>query len=549
MKGTADWCEAAIVLSSTRILTGKMHAARRTLQRISRSANLRGDFDVSFSKRRAAGHRPQSFILNIKNVISRNIVDRSAARSSVLSLARDFGTLARKEPPESRGIPVFGTILSLAMAGGAQKLHEYVDKRHQELGPIYREQIGPVRAVFVNSPEEFRRIFLRLEGPMPQHFLPESWKLYNEIRAQRRGLLFMDGDEWLHFRRILNKTMLLPDSAKLMCAPCQEAAESLTRKWKQYSRDGSTIPNLERQLYMWSIEAMLATLIGSRWRDCERQMRPEAEDLALMLHRIFEYSATLSMIPAKLAKRLKLPVWTKFVWTVDTILEKVCNLIPEMTRLDGDGLLRTMMKEGIHGDDAVRIVADFIIAAGDTTAITMQWALLLLSSRFQLQEQLFHDLRDLSPEEVLRHRLLRGVWREALRLHPVAPFLTRYLPTDATIGDYSVSKGDLILLSIYSSGRDETDFPEPNEFRPERWIRTKEGYQGVKNPYATLPFAMGVRSCIGRKLAETQMSLALAQVIKNFRIECTNRDSIKMILHLISVPSRPIQLKLTEREV
>lgn len=76
------------------------------------------------------------------------------------------------------------------MAGGMQKLHEYVDKRHRQLGPIYKEWIGPVPAVFVNSPDDFRRIFY-LEGPKPQHFLPESWVLYNEIRAQRRGLLFM----------------------------------------------------------------------------------------------------------------------------------------------------------------------------------------------------------------------------------------------------------------------------------------------------------------------------------------------------------------------
>lgn len=104
---------------------------------------------------------------------------------------RGFGTSVRKEPPEPRGIPFFGTMLSLIMAGGAQKLHEYVDRRHRELGPVYREQIGPVRGVFVNSPEEFRKVFLKLEGSMPQHFLPEAWTLYNEIRSQRRGLLFM----------------------------------------------------------------------------------------------------------------------------------------------------------------------------------------------------------------------------------------------------------------------------------------------------------------------------------------------------------------------
>lgn len=97
-----------------------------------------------------------------------------------------------REPPEARGLPLVGTSLSLMMAGGAPKLHEYVDKRHRQLGPIYREQIGPLRAIFVNSPDAFLRIF-RLEGTTPRHFLPEAWLLYNNIRKQRRGLLFMYG--------------------------------------------------------------------------------------------------------------------------------------------------------------------------------------------------------------------------------------------------------------------------------------------------------------------------------------------------------------------
>jgi len=72
-----------------------------------------------------------------------------------------------------------------------------------------------------------------------------------------KKLYFSDrnGDEWLHFRRILNKTMLLPDPMKLMSKPCQEAAENLTNKWKIHSRFGTTIPNLEHQLYLWSIES------------------------------------------------------------------------------------------------------------------------------------------------------------------------------------------------------------------------------------------------------------------------------------------------------
>lgn len=71
----------------------------------------------------------------------------------------------------------------------------------------------------------------------------------------------------------------------------------------------------------------------------------------------------------------------------------------------------------------------------------MQWALLLLSGHPELQDQLFHDIKDLPLEELLQHQLLRSMWKETLRLHPVAPFLTRYLPVDAIIGGYFVPKG------------------------------------------------------------------------------------------------------------
>ncbi|XP_071558430.1 cytochrome P450 315a1, mitochondrial [Temnothorax nylanderi] len=535
-----------------------MHTTRRAIRRFARSMNHRDDFNVSFTKRGAFGFDSRPLTLNENDAAavappSWNITGRDSVRNFALSrtFARNFGTSARKDPPEPRGLPLFGTILSLISAGGAEKLHEYVDKRHRELGPVFRERIGPVRAVFVSSPDEYRKILIDLAGPTPQHFLPEAWRLYNEIREQYRGLLFMDGQEWWQHRQILNQVMLKPQP-KTFLVPCQEAAENLARKWKTFSQTNCTIPDLEHQLYQWSIEVMLASLIGSRWRDCGSGIRSEIEYVALMLHRVFIYSATLSMMPPKLAMKLKLPVWTKFVETVDTVLDKVQNLVPHLIQLDGDGVLKMIMNNGVDNDKVDRIITDFIIAAGDTTSVTLQWALLLLSGRPELQDRLFHDIKDLSPEELAKHMLLRSTWKETLRLHPVAPFLTRYLPVDATIGGYFVPKGELILISLYSSGRDEKYFSRPNDFWPERWLRVTEDsrdYQGVKDARASVPFAAGLRNCIGRRLAETQLSLTLAQLIKNFKIECENRDSIKMILHLISVPSEPVKLKLTDRKV
>ncbi|XP_035723788.1 cytochrome P450 315a1, mitochondrial-like isoform X1 [Vespa mandarinia] len=452
-----------------------------------------------------------------------------------------------REPPKPKGFPVFGTIFEFLTTGGAKTLHEYVDRRHKELGPIYRERIGPIMAIFVNSPQEYRRIF-RLEGPMPKHFLPEPWVLYNELRSLQRGLLFMNGEEWLQFRRILNKVMLLSDPTDMFVGPCQKAAEGLVEKWTSQISNDNILSQLETQLYQWSIEAMLATLMGSTWHRHKANISRDSENLARTLHKIFEYTAELSILPAKLAKTLRLPSWNRFVESADSALSIVRTLVPEMVRLGGDGLLQTMMDEGIRDDDLVRIVTDFIIAAGDTTAFSTQWMLFLLGSDPKLQEKLYESIKNLSSKEILRDSLIKGVIKETLRLYPIAPFITRYLPEDNVIGGYFVPKGELLLLSLYSSSRDATNFPRPNEFYPERWIRTENGnYQDVVHPHANIPFALGARSCVGRKLAEIQISLVLAELVRTFKIKCMNKDEVKLILHLISVPSKPIKLKLIQR--
>lgn len=71
-------------------------------------------------------------------------------------------------------------------------------------------------------------------------------------------------------------------------------------------------------------------------------------------------------------------------------------------------------------------------------------------------------------------------------------------------------------MSMYTSGRDDRNFPDANSFNPDRWqrreINTSQTYIGVNNVYASLPFAMGARSCIGRKLAENQLYLTIKMV-------------------------------------
>lgn len=86
------------------------------------------------------------------------------------------------------------------------------------------------------------------------------------------------------------------------------------------------------------------------------------------------------------------------------------------------------------------------------TATTLQWILLLLCNHPEKQEELFKHLKDLSQEDILRLPLLKGIIKESLRLYPIAPFISRYLPEDSVIGNYFVPKGvnEFILYFIYN---------------------------------------------------------------------------------------------------
>jgi len=100
------------------------------------------------------------------------------------------GATVTAEIPTPRALPFIGTTADLIAAGGAPKLHEYVDARHRQLGPIYREYIGPVRSVLVADPIDMRRVF-SLEGKYPKHLLPAPWVVYNKMYGCKRGLFFM----------------------------------------------------------------------------------------------------------------------------------------------------------------------------------------------------------------------------------------------------------------------------------------------------------------------------------------------------------------------
>jgi len=71
-------------------------------------------------------------------------------------------------------------------------------------------------------------------------------------------------------------------------------------------------------------------------------------------------------------------------------------------------------------------------------------------------------------------------------------------------------------------------FPEPEKFKPERFLKENEGSNDNVVPFSYIPFGGGPRQCIGMRFAISEIKIAIAKVIKAFQIVDTPDTKIEL---------------------
>ncbi|XP_053668910.1 cytochrome P450 315a1, mitochondrial [Anopheles marshallii] len=446
--------------------------------------------------------------------------------------------------PGPRRLPLLGMLNDIMHLGKPAELHLRISKYHELYGDLVRLQIGTQNAVFVRDPQLMRKTF-QLEGPYPRHPLPESWTYFNKKHDYQRGLFFMDGREWLQARQIFNKPML--KDFNWMELPIRGTCAATVEHIKQNCDDTFVFDGIEAFLYQWSVEVVLSVMLGASFPKCQQspEFRQLVAQFSSVVYDIFRFSSELMNIPPAIADRLNVQPWQQFEKVVPETIRLATDIIEFgiANSQSNDGLLDLMVQK-LDKPLMMRIFIDFIIAAGDTTSFATVWALYLLANNPTVQESVRENIRE---SNTLECTAVKGVVRETLRLYPVAPFIGRFLEDECSFGEYLLPKDTLVLLSLYSAGRDERFFIQPNQFNPYRWQRnTATPSNKVGNTAsASLPFAIGARSCIGQKIAQLQMHYLISMMLTNFEVGLAEKDqqeSIKPILKMITVPNMPVKV-------
>lgn len=165
------------------------------------------------------------------------------------------------------------------------------------------------------------------------------------------------------------------------------------------------------------------------------------------------------------------------------------------------------------------------LATVDTISSTIEWAMAELLQHPDTISKLQEELRRVLGSQALvehpdvdRLPYLRAAIRETLRLHPVVPLVPNEAEETVQIHGRAVPKGCTVLVNLWAVHRDAAAWPEPDRFKPERFLllRPEEaGFLGTTE-FELIPFSAGRRFCLGFPLATRMVHAMLGSLLHRF---------------------------------
>ncbi|CAI2185343.1 6153_t:CDS:2 [Funneliformis geosporum] len=198
-----------------------------------------------------------------------------------------------------------------------------------------------------------------------------------------------------------------------------------------------------------------------------------------------------------------------------------------------------------------------LFAGHETTSSVTSWALYLLAKHPHVQDKLREELVKAFPDksifnpnfdEINSLEYLNCVVKETLRLNPAVSILQRSNIKDMIIDGHFVPKGSTIDIPIATIQRLPSIWgPTADNFDPKRWLDSSL-IKEVTN-YNYLPFGTGIRSCIGNKIALSELKVLLGMLVRNFTIQPVEGFNVKKRVGIFGKPDPYVELIVSMVEV
>jgi cytochrome P450 family 135 len=428
---------------------------------------------------------------------------------------QEAGAVGRGLPPSPR-LPA--PIQTFGVVGRPVPFFEWCRRRYGETFTLRVLRAGEL--VFISDPPSLKRLF----GADRRNTIAPGRNVVLRPILGDRSLLLQEGEE--HLRR--RKLMLPPFHGERMRA--YEAVMSRATDREIDSWPVGSEFKLHPSMQAITLEVILSAVFG-----VEEGARRDS--LRANLIGILATTRSPAAIGMTIDRMRRLPRYRRvaeMVATADRILfEEIAERRADPDLSDREDILSMLV--AAHFDDGSEMsdaelrdqLMTLLMAGHETTATGLAWAFDLL---FRAPEKLGR-LRD----EVVGgggNGYLDAVIKETLRIRPVVPFVGRELREAAELGGYHLPAGTVVMPAIYLTHTRPDLYPQPYEFRPERFL--DEG----PDTFGWIPFGGGTRRCIGAAFAELEMRVVLSTILRRATLRPASERAERMVRRNVTLSPR-----------
>jgi cytochrome P450 len=406
-----------------------------------------------------------------------------------------------------------------------------LDECHARYGDMFTYRLAHEGTwVFLSDPEAIKQVFTG--DPRLLH-AGEANIVLLPVLGEHSVLLL---DEPAHMAQ--RKLMLPPFHGKRMQAYREVMAGAAREEIDRWPSDRPV--RMRPRMQAVTLEVILRTVFGVDEGERLTRLRDELRSaLGVLSDR--RRAIFLMLLGPKRIRRY--PPFRRMMEGVDRLLYPVIEGRRAASDLaDRDDIL-SLLLQARHEDG--RPMSDqelrdelmtLLVAGHETTATGLSWAIELLARHPEELSRLEESVA--AGEE----EYLDAVIKETLRLRPVIALVLRKLVEPMEIGGRLLPAGVTVAPSIYLVHRRPDIYPEPERFRPERFLEQPAG------TYTWIPFGGGVRRCLGGAFAEFEMAVVLRELIGRRRIRPVGEEPEHSVRSTITnVPNRGAEVLVTPR--
>jgi cytochrome P450 family 135 len=400
-------------------------------------------------------------------------------------------------PPTSR---VRGTVQSLRFIRDPAGFFERLRARHGDVFEVRFLGFGDL--TYVASAELARQVFATDQGGSVAG-APRA--PFMEQLVGKQSLLTTDGELWARQRKLLTPPMHGERITRYRERIAEIAAEEAAKI--PLGRPVAMRPHMQRV----TLEVILRVVFGIE--DVAR-----LERLRWLLPRVVEVGELAAISPPGVGRaspprrpraRALHPLWRRFTKLreeVDSILyDEIARRRGRPT--GGDDVLSLLLDARDESgspmtDVELRDQLVTLLEAGhETTATALAWTFERLVRTPEAGERLREEL------DAGEEAYLDATVKEILRVRPVLADVVRRLTEPLEVAGFELSPGTDVGVAILAVHMDPEIYPEPHEFRPERFLGERPP------PHAWLPFGGGRRRCVGSQLALLELKAIIPAVL------------------------------------